>query len=136
VTSHTLHATNAISNKHKKIQQIWTLTIFIQGGMRGLHSANHPGLSAPAALAHHLQRNHHDAMENQGGILIGHPHFQGIWLVSLHAMYAMYPMLHSSHAINAMSHTSHATNVMTHTLHATITMYAMCVINARKSDVV
>jgi hypothetical protein len=75
-------------------------------------------------------------MENHGGILIGRPHLQGIWLVSYHAMYAMYPMLHLLHATNAMSHKFHAANVMSHTLHATIAMYAVYVINARYSDVV
>jgi hypothetical protein len=135
-TLHTLHATNAIFDKRKNIQQIWTLTIFIQGMMRGLHTANHPGLSAPAALVHHLWHNHHKAMEIHGGISSSRPHFQGIWLVSLHVMYAMYPMSHLLHATNAMSHTLHATNAMLHTLHATNAMYAMCAINARKSDVV
>ncbi len=78
-TLHTSHATNAIFDKHKKIRQIRTLTIFIQGAMQRLHSANHPG-PAPARsichilLAHHLGRDHHEATENHGGILIGHPH--------------------------------------------------------------
>jgi hypothetical protein len=87
-------------------------------------------------LAHHLQHDNHEVTENHGGVSIGHPHFQGIWLVSLHAIYAMYLMLHLLHATNPMLHTLHATNAMSHTLHATNAMYAMYAINARKSDVV
>jgi hypothetical protein len=125
-TLHTLHATNAIFNKREKIQQIWTLTVFIEGGSVRAPQCKPPRSICHILLVHHLRRDHHKAMENYGGVLIGHPHFQGIWLVSLHAMYVMYLMLHLLHATNVMSHTLHATNAMN----------AMNRINARKSDVV